>query len=320
MRFADNDLAKVALIDFVPRDRSRSLVQIIFAFACAIAAILATRSFAQSQSSQDTATFIICIALTLLCMATLYFRKRANDLVLATEFQNLLYASAASIGSQFCLIAKRDGTIVHCSPGMSQLFNGFPYPVSQALEGFYIEGRVPKFDQDKINDALLMDERKSLLLKISTAMGISDMVINIDPLPRPHGYYVIRGRYYQGQRKAGSALLADISPEIMRHLLEESPVGQFICNDFGKFEYINPTLAAFVGKTPQQMMEQRLEIKDIFKRTNGDPIGREFEYHDMKEDVLLVTADDSTIRLKLELSLIREGGKISALVGTVTRN
>ncbi len=186
MRFADNDLTKVALIDFVPRNRSRSVVQLVFAFVCAIIVILATRSFAETESSQDTATFVVCIALTVLCAISVYFRRRSDDLVLATEFQNLLYSSAASIGSQFCIIAKRDGTVVHCSSGISELFNGFPYPVSQALEGFYIEGRIPKFDQDKINDALLMDERKSMLIKISTAMGISDMVINIDPLPRPH--------------------------------------------------------------------------------------------------------------------------------------
>lgn len=319
MRFADNDPSKVALLDFMPRDRSRHSVHIIFAFICTIAAVLATLRFSKSDSAQDMVGLIVCIMLAMLCMVTLYFRKRSDDLVLATEFQNLLYSSAASLGSQFCIIAKRDATVVHASPGLSDMFNGFPYSVSQSLEGFFIEGRLPKFDQDKIHDALLMNERKSLLIKLSTTMGISDMVVNIDPLPRPHGYYAIRGRYYQGQRKAGSALHADISPETMRHLIEESPVGHFVCDDLGRFEYINPALATLVGRTPQDMIEARLHITDILKRVNGNPIVKEYEYHDMREEVLLVHTGGKPTRLHLELSLIREGGKTARLVGTITQ-
>lgn len=319
MRFADNDLLKVGLPDFTPRNRSRSTIQIIVAFICTIAAVLATLRFTQSDSAQDIGALVVCLVLILACLLTLYFRKRSDDLIMATEFQNLLYSSAASIGSQFCIIVKRDGTVVHSGAGLSDLFNGFPYTVSQALEGFFIEGRVSKIDQDKITDALLMNERKSVLLKLSTAIGITDMVITIDPLPRPQGYYVIRGRQYQGERKTGSALLTDISSETMRHLLEESPVGHFICDDFGRFEYINPALASLVGKTPQEMIEERLHITDILTRTNGDPIGRDYEYRDLKEEVLLSGKNKKATRLKLELSLIREANKITALVGTLTQ-
>ena len=305
-------------MDFMPRDRSRPSLQIFMVFLSTIAIVLALLRFVH-EKSENISTVFICLILVALCAMTIYFRRRTDDMLLATEFQNLLYSSAASIGSQFCIIAKRDGTAVHCSYGVSELFNGFSYPMAQALEGFFIESRMPKFDQDKIIDALLMNERKSLLLKISTAMGITDMVINIDPLPRPHGYYAIRGRYYQGERKAGSALLADLSTETMRHLLEESPVGHFICDDFGRFEYINPALAKLVGKTPQEMIEERLHITDILKRTNGAAIGKEYEYNDMKEEVILVSKASNTTRLHLELSLIREGGKVSALVGTITQ-
>lgn len=317
MRFADNDLNQVALPDFMPRDRSQAVMQILFAFITSIAAVLATLRFMKTESVQDIGALIVCLIISLLCLITIYFRKRADDLVLATEFQNLLYSSAASIGSLFCIIAKRDGTVVHASAGLAGLFNTFPYGMSQALDGFFIEGRVQKIDQGRITDALALDERKSMLIKLTTGKGESDMVINIDPLPRPHGYYVIRGRYYQGDRKAGSANLAEISIDTLRYLLDTSPVGHFICDDFGRFEYINPVLAALLNRTPQAMIEDRLHINDILSQTNGSPIGREYEYHDMKEEVLL--KGGKVTRLHLELALFKEENKVTALVGTVTQ-
>lgn len=317
MRFADNDLNQVALPDFMPRDRSQPVMQILFAFVTSIAAVLATLRFMKTESVQDIGALVVCLIISILCLITIYFRKRADDLVLATEFQNLLYSSAASIGSLFCIIAKRDGTVVHASPGLSDLFSTFPYTVPRALEGFFIEGRVQKIEQGRIIDALALDERRSMLIKLTTTKGESDMVINIDPLPRPHGYYVIRGRYYQGDRKSGSANLAEISIDTLRYLLDKSPVGHFICDDFGRFEYINPALASLLGQTAQDMIESRLHINDILSQTNGTPIGKEYEYHDMKEEVLLKSG--KVTRLHLELSLIKEDNKVTAMVGTVTQ-
>jgi PAS domain S-box-containing protein len=319
MRFTDNDTEQPALLDFMSRNRSRPTFQIVLAFICAIAAISASRNYAVTETRQDTITFFVCLLLTVVGIATLYFRKRADDLVLATEFQNLLYASAASIGFQFCLISKRDGTAVHCSDGLSKLFDGFPYPVARALEGFFAEGRVAKIDQDKITDTLLMNERKSLVVKLSAASGISDMVLTIDPLPRPHGYYMIRGRYFRGDRGTGSVLLGDISPEIMRHLLEESPVGHFICDEFGRFEYINPALAALIGLTPQTIVEDRLTIPDLFSQKGGKRLVQEYEYRDMKEDVILTSRTGLANPVHLELSLIQDAGKVVAIVGTITQ-
>lgn len=317
MRFADNDLNQVALPDFMPRDRSQPVMQILFAFVTSIAAVLATLRFMKTESVQDIGALIVCLIISILCLITIYFRKRADDLVLATEFQNLLYSSAASIGSLFCIIIKRDGTVVHASPGLAGMFNRFPYSMSQSLEGFFTEGSVQKIDQDRIADTLALNEQKSMLIKITTTKGESDMVINIDPLPRPHGYYVIRGRYYQGDRKAGSANLAEVSIDTLRFLLDNSPVGHFICDDFGRFEYINPALATLVGQAPQAMIESRLHINDIFSQTNGSVIGKEYEYHDVREEVLL--KGGKVTRLHLELSLLREGNKVTALVGTVTQ-
>ncbi len=106
----------------------------------------------------------------------------------------------------------------------------------------------------------------------------------------------------------------------MRHLLEESPVGHFICNDFGKFEYMNPALARLAGRTPQDMIEERLQLNDLFQRTNGEALGKEYEYRDTKEEVILLTSDNRSTRLHLELSLIRDGNKVTAIVGTVTKD
>ena len=37
--------------------------------------------------------------------------QRSRDMVLSTEFQNALFASALGINNKFCLIIKRDGNI-----------------------------------------------------------------------------------------------------------------------------------------------------------------------------------------------------------------
>lgn len=318
MRYSEKNTA--ILPDFMPRNRTRATTHIILAFICTIIAALAALKLGNSHANADLATYAVCIILAVSCMITLYFRKRADDTVLATEFQNLIYSSATALGSQFCIITKRDGVAVHASSGLSEMFDGFPYTIPHALEGFFIEGRIPKFDQEKITNALLMNEKKSLLLKVSTALGINDMVINIDPLPRPHGYYAIKARYFQGARNSGSALLSNISPETMRLVLENSPVGHFICDDHGKFEYINLALAALVGRTPQSMLEDKLHVQHILKKRDGSSIGKDFEFSDMREEVLLIHENNAPIRLSLTLTLQREGGKTTAIVGTVTQD
>src|SRR5690348_11878508 len=123
MRFADQNISQVGLMDFEPRNRSRHTAYLIGAYVVTIMAVVIAAMNGSTEPSRVAGATIISLIIIVLCLVSIYARQRNNDLVLATEFQNMLYSSAAESGSLFYLIAKHDGTVVHASRGLGDLFS-----------------------------------------------------------------------------------------------------------------------------------------------------------------------------------------------------
>ena len=56
----------------------------------------------------------------ILFIANVYLDSRYKELINAVEFQNALFAGAARIATEFCLIAMHDGKIVYIDPEYDQ--------------------------------------------------------------------------------------------------------------------------------------------------------------------------------------------------------
>ena len=77
----------------------------------------------------------VTLSIGSLTWLTIYFSARLRDLVLATEFQNAMLASAAQLSTRFCLITKRDGSIVYVDPGFQKLFPHFMQSNDRNIDG-----------------------------------------------------------------------------------------------------------------------------------------------------------------------------------------
>lgn len=320
MRHSENNVYETGMADFVPRNRSRSITYLILGFITTIMAVIITFSFSDAMSGRTLGMSVVSIMLVALCLVTVYLKTQSNDLVLSTEFQNLLFATTANLGFLFTIIVKRDATVIYSSPGIKTLFDDFRYSESQSLEGFFIEGRIPEFDRAKIANTLLLGERKSHLMKVASNEGIIDMVISVEPLPRPVGYYAIKARRYYTQRegKAAQALTgAEATAEHYLFLLEKSPVAHFVCDEFGRFIYMNPAMQKLSGFSAHEILTNRMQISDMITHTAGSRIGADYEYQDMDIEALLIRRSAESVRIQLYLGVQKNAGRPTALVGTL---
>lgn len=314
MRFTDSNTSKIGVMDFTPRSRSRHTIYLVAAYVCTVLAVIVLAAQNNSGEGAAVGATFISILIIALALVSLYIRQRNNDLLLATEFQNMIYASAAEVGTLFCIIAKRDGSSVHASKSLAKLFNYFPYPTIQALDGFYIESHLPRFDQAKLNEALQQDAAKSFLVKISTASGVMDTVISVEPLARPAGYYVIRGRLFSDKR-GDPEKLANIPSQQFQQLLDSSPVGHFLCDANGTLRYANPAFAALCGASPEGMVHERQSITRLFVLDAGKTWSEEYEFSPLDSQPAYLQGA-SARKVLISLS-IQRNDKESSLLGTV---
>ena len=76
--------------------------------------------------------------------------QRSRDLVMTTEFQNALFASALGINNKFCLIINRDGNIVYLDRSFQEMFPDFLKQPRRTIDILLEYGRVSGEEGKKI--------------------------------------------------------------------------------------------------------------------------------------------------------------------------
>jgi len=318
MRFADSDIAEMERLEFAPRKRSKQSLYMAAAFTCVVFIVILSAAAGDSESARGIGATIVSLLLIVLCLISLYVRQRNIDLLLTTEFQNMLYAAAAESGSLFFIISRHNGTVAHASKGLSQLFDYFPYPSHQALDGFFIEGRIPKLDRDKVEEALKSTDPKPLIVQTQTKSGSAKLVLTIEPLKRPAGFCVLRARPFSDTR-GNADQLSYIASDTFRHLLDTSPTAHFICDEHGALRYVNPAFAALCGYGAQEMIENHMSIRSLLAQ-NDRPLGADYEFTTIDDIFQLHSLNGETTPVRLTLNLHRTDNKrVSALVGSLSK-
>jgi PAS domain-containing protein len=174
--------------------------------------------------------------------------QRARDLMLATEFQNAMFAYALGINNKFCLIIRRDGTIAYLDRGMQELFPEISKLKHRTIDALLDLGQVNREEYGKIMraiDAGVLD--KVVYTMRSTDGQYHRVMLTIDPIVRPSRFLLLRGRDYVEQRtKEENA--ADISvPAILTSLGNRLDEGVYATGPDGQIIYANVTLEAMLG-------------------------------------------------------------------------
>jgi len=268
MRFNSFDSLHADQLDFVPRSRRKPLMRLVFSFGITIA-IIALSAYVPFFAALDPYVAPLSIAvLTVLCLSTAYRIQMNLDLVMAAEFQNMVFAKALSVGTSFCMIVNRDGTIIHASDGLDDIFPGFDYAQSQALTGVFEHGTVRRADRERLMGAIYSGTSDRIVFPvIRQYQETKEFIITCEPLARPVGYSLIRGREYLGQR-AGLQILPDVlsatSLEKINHLLAATPVGHYTTDAFGRFEYVNPAFESLMGYGTGEIISMKLSLSHLF--------------------------------------------------------
>lgn len=292
--------------DFAPRQRSSSIWTLILAYIVAILIIFLVSRYSENIGGNFVSVLIIILIVGALTFYTIFSKQRNLDLVMATEFQNALFANALSLGWKFVMFIKRDGTIVYANRGLRALFPEFAHDEYKALDTLLIEGNVDKDDSQKIFAALMRGVSDKLVVPIRTPQGeMRPMLLAIEPLERPAGFFVLRGREFVESRRAeGKKNPAGGNP-LLYQLVEHAPMGLYAASASGELQYVNPKLEQMLGYEPNDILNQKLSLPDIIYQVEQRNIG-EVELEDFTGEVLLQRRNGSLVKTDLRQELLRD--------------
>ncbi len=320
MRVADKT-SDIINPDFVPRGYNRPLKELGIVTALAVLAV-ALLSFFPEMVGGDEVVRVIVVALLIGLAGYFIIRKmQHNDLIMATEFENLLFSAAASLGHNFCIFLKNDGTIIYANDATRRMFPRFSHEQNRALENLLEEGKVARTDRDRLFSAMASGKKEVLVFEMTdTRDEKHDYVIILEPLQRPAGYYVLRGREYYSERQSVAKLsgsLQKTSPEKIATLVQKIPSPAYITNESGTLEFVNVALETMLGYQDGEMTEHKLTLQKIIYHADGYETG-EFEPCSFIGTVLFKQRDGNVLKAELDQKLcINEKGTTTGCCGVV---
>ena len=307
MRFTESTYHNPAQMDFVPRERRGQILQLILAFSVALLLIFVL-GFIMAKSWGSVGIFASMGVLTVLGFYVVYSKQQNLDLVMNTEYQNLLFAQAAALGCSFCLFARRDGTVVYTNDGLRKIFPDVAYGESHALDTIFERGKVTKPERERVMAAVYGGQTERVILPITGHDGqTQDYILTIDPLERPGEFLVIRGREYRDTR-AGTQILPDAlratSADKIDHMLAKTPVAFFTTDEFGQFEYANPAFEQMLGYAPGEILGAKMKLGGVLFKLNEQP-AVDYTPADFRGDALLHKKQGDLASVRLQIAVIR---------------
>lgn len=322
MRFSEMDSFTSSQLDFVPRERQKQVWGLLVAFMATIALVFVAGYLPLFKQMEVYTPLIAVILIMVLCIYVIYRKQISLDLVMSTEYQNMLFAQAVGLGSAFCFIVRRDGTIAYASDGLSSIFPHFHYGDSRALEGVFEQGIVRKADRERIMAAIRSGTNEHLVFPIFNQHSEKkDYILTVDPLPRPAGFSIVRAREYLGQR-TGVQLLPDVlrstSVDKLDHMLATTIVAHYTTDNYGRFEYVNPAFEHLFGYEPGEVVDSKLSIHHLFFSLGHHVLTEEYTLSDYTGEATLQHKDGSRLNMTVMQNIVRDAaGKVIGATGSI---
>lgn len=322
MRFSEIDSMTPNQLDFVPRERRNQVSKLIVAFVATMLLVFVSAYMPIFSHMDIYAPLLAILLVALLCLYTVYRNQVNLDLVMATEYQNMLFSEAASLGSTFCMFVKRDGTIVHANDGLTNVFPAFNYGEARALEGIFEQGVIRKVDRERIMGAIRSGTADHLIFPIlDRYQDKKDYILTVEPLTRPAGFSVVRGREYLGQR-AGTQKLPDMlrstTVDKLDYMLSTTSVALYTTDAYGRFEYVNPAFELMFDYEPGSIIDSKLSLHHLVFSMGEQVVTEESTLHDYSGEATLIQRNGARLKLNLTQSVMRDAnGKPVSATGTI---
>jgi PAS domain-containing protein len=322
MRFHELDSLMPDQLDFVPRERRGQIGKLLVAFGLAIVAVFVASYIPFANNAAAYAPIIAMLVIVLLGVYVILRSQISLDLIMSSEYQSMLLAQAFGAGAGFGMVVRRDGTIMHASAGMDSIFPSFDYAQSKALDGVFEQGLVRQSDRERILGAIRSGTADRLVFSIAAAyQETKEYIITVEPMQRPSGFCVIRGREYLGKR-AGLQLMPDALSltcvDKLEHMLTTTSIPHFTTDAFGKIEYANPAFDRALGYESGEIIAAKLSLHHLIFSLGQSLVTEEYTLNDYVGAVELIHKHGSRIRGTLQQNMLRDGhGKSIGATGTL---
>ncbi len=280
VRYSDIDIESSGARDFVIRRRQPSTTQIALIFLIALAIALSVTVTVANKY------LLVSMLMTLAAVTGWYVVlhiQRDRDLLLATEFQNALFASALGLNNKFCMIMKREGNIVYLDKSFQDMFPDFLKQPRRSLDVLLDQGKVSREDSEKIYSAVERGVYEKVIFSIRGSSNESyKIVMSIEPILRPSGFVLLRGREFVETRASNEAeadnnLLNKSTVTLFSHIVDNMNMGIYMTGPTGVIIYANPLLENWLGFEEGEIISSNLSLPDIIFQNGEKPLAVEPE-------------------------------------------
>lgn len=304
--------------DFIIRKNIMPVWQLVILFAVCFSVLFFVATNPQMLGGtigQGLAIFAIIGPLT---WFTIYFSQQNRDMLLAAEFQNALFTAATRIKSRFVMIVKQDGTIFYFDRGFQKLFPETSSRGTLGIDKLFNTQQITPAEAEKLYYALESGEQQTVFIHLPNEDGsMQKVIITIDPLQRPAGFFILRGRDYVVKRydrsSSEKALPAAANPHLaagVTHLLHALPHGLYTTDAQGNILFINYRLESWLGYAQGEAAGKKLSLIDIMPQQNT-PTTTQLLQQDCEGEVLFRSVEGRNVPLQLRQEITRdESGNI----------
>lgn len=237
-RFTDPEVRKNIAADFVQRSYGVSMIWVVLAFTLGYIVMVGVLQYLALKGDlayhPEDAVFTLSIVggviFAMLASMSVMFVNRNRDLIMATEFQNLLFASSARIDTEFCLIVKVGGIVVYADPHFNDYF---PFESAGStideFQRLLESGGVRDDQRQAVLDAVTRGDPITVPFSLRGSGRV--LSLHVRPISRPKGYIIIRG----------------VADDSKATLFDSLDMGVYALGDGGKLSYFNEAFANMLG-------------------------------------------------------------------------
>ncbi len=321
MRADEMDTPSPSQLDFVPRDRRNESFKLVVAFLLVIGLILLL-GYVPGLNDLSYAPLACAAMIGLLGWHVVPRYQRSLDLVLFTEYQNLLFSQSLALGANFCLIVKRDGAIAYANDGLKKTFGHGGYGDTLSLPTILERSGIALPDRERILGSIYNHLADRVVFPLATGHDTSKRyILTIEPLARPSGYTLVRGREFQEPRTDTPmmpTMLRATSADKLGHLLDHTPIPHYATDAFGRFEYVNQAFEDCLGFSHREILSSRMNLTTILFEIDDKPVSSDYQLADYRGAATLQDKKGDTLNARLVQRVIRDTkGKVTGATGSI---
>lgn len=320
-RFSDNIINNLEGTGFVVRNRVPRTLFIIIIFLSAFDLICLAAYLTNDTSVNAVFLVILLLSIGSLCALTFYFINRFRRLILVTEFQTAMLASAAQIGTRFCFIVNSEGMIFYVDPGFQNTFPAFMDSGNRTLWELLAFVETSADLNQKVLTALKQGKSEHIILafKDKADQPVTAMM-NIDVITRPKGYFIIRGRNYIEKRaevkSAESSQDSQYVTQVLTQAVSTLPQWILVTDNAGRIVSINEGFEQWLGYAYGEIAAARLPVRQIFHQYGNNDTGVVLQ-EDYEGAVVLRRKDLTLTPAQLHQKVLMAAGKTLGVSATV---